>query len=143
MEAEKFKAEAERSIALVKEKLAHGLIEEVERLRRERVITSFRERVENHIRDVSVFLLSLLNAPWREAPDPAIRQRIEFLMKIYQSIRKDFGAIAEMNENKLSDLFPEESKYFETFGDAIIRLMNMISQERQMVSYLIRVPRKK
>ena len=128
-EAEKMKAEVERSLAVAKAKLAHIAIEEIEKQRKRSSIYSLTERVIVHFQ--TLLYVVRLESPF--ITEKIKRAREE--MKTYESIRSDFKEIMGLSDEKLERLFPKINSYFETEIQAMTVLINMVTQERQMLAY--------
>jgi len=140
-EAKKMEAEAERSLAVARAKLAHAMIEWIQSLRKDPLIRSFEERATLYatsLRNLFKFLVESRPEKMNEAPSPAARRNIENFIRTYRSLRIDFQKIANLSDEDMEKLFPEESGYFETWADAVSMLDNMLHQVVQMVAYLQR-----
>jgi len=138
-EAEKQRAEAERSLEVVRVKLVHGLIENIERLRKESSIRSLRERILFHSKIVTAVNERLQILGEKELSFPEEMESVREQMRTYESIRNDFKEIMGLSDEKLESLFPKINSYFETRVQAMLILNSMMAQEGQMVAYSLRI----
>lgn len=139
-EARKLRAEAERSYEVVRAKLAHGAIEEVERLRKGASIRSLHERIIIHAKLMGINIKSLGTSFQKKYPFiPEEMENVREQMRTYESIRTDFKEVMGLSDERLKRLFPKISSYFETRLQAITVFINMLSQEAQMEAYSLRM----
>lgn len=134
---EKHNAETERSMAVVESKLAHGLIENVEKQRSRGKVISLQMRLTDHINILGVHVG--LIKPYIEINNFSggyeIIEILKKTMQTYKSILKDFQETLEIKDEKMNELFPEISTYFETSSQAGAILVNIQADENQMYAY--------
>ena len=139
-EAERLRAETERSIEAARAKLAHGTIEAIERLRKASAIHSLHERISFHGKMTNIIADSLGAFAQKGYPfDPVEIENVREQMRTYESIRTDFKDVMGLSDERLERLYPKVSSYFETRAQAITVLVNMLSQEAQMEAYSLRM----
>lgn len=137
-EAEVEEAETLRAKAVVLTKLAHGLIERIERERKRKNAVSVIRRIEAHAADIGS-IMDIINID--EASNHLMEgedELISNLIQTYKSIREDFRKVTKMKEEDFLKMFPERPTYFETRLKAIFVLLGIIEQESQMVQFLSR-----
>lgn len=136
---EKISTETERSWAVVREKLAHAKIEEVERMRRARAVTSLMERIVSHEEDIVKLVKVLLELTHKESMDKDMMHLINSTFVNCKSIWEDFKEITKMQEEKMQKMFPHIETKFENYIQAAGVLHIILTQERQMLAYLQRL----
>lgn len=139
-EAEKLKAEVERSLEAARAKLAHGLIESITKQRKLPSVRSLLERMNFHAKTIGVVIESLL-FPKQASLTFSLEERelVQEMIRTYESIREDFKEVMEMDDNKLEKLFPKLTTNFEERMGAIAILTNIRHQETQMGLYSSRI----
>lgn len=136
-EAEKLRAEVERSLEAARVKLAHGLIEDIAKQRKLSSVHSLRERINIHLDEAlgRAKGLTYSHLPISSEEAESVRASI----KTYESIHEDFREIMEMSDERLEKLFPKVATYFESRVQAVTVLINIARQERQMSAYSLRM----
>jgi len=141
-EAQKWQAEAERSLAVAKAKEAHKLIEDTEKSRKRSAINSINSRMLKH-GDRIVFIAGKLVELRSRSPDYKIasyfRSNIEDIMKVYESIRYDLMKTLEIKEEELEKLFPRISLDFGDVLETVSKLHCIVYQMHDMMSYCDRI----
>jgi hypothetical protein len=139
-EAEKLKAEAERSLEVIRTKYLHGLIESVEKSRKLSSLISLWERINFNMTHLGKFG-ELLMSPERTSSNLSFEEieLVQWFIKTHESIRKDFRELTEMDDKKLEELFPSITTYFETPAQATLIITKIIEQEAQIKRYSYRM----
>ena len=141
-EAKKWQAETERSLAVLKAKEAHKLIEEIEKGRKRSAIFSVCDRLLQHAALTNGYARILLDRKSKhenyeiESPD---RIYIEDLMRTYESIRYDFQKNMEIRDEEIEKLFPKLSPDFTEFMATFNKLQSAVDQMIDMVIYCKRI----
>lgn len=139
-EAGKLKAETERSLEAARAKLAHGVIEAIEKIRKGASIRSLHERMHIHSKTVGTLFSGFQTFIEKGYPfSPIEIEHIRGQMRTYESLRIDFKDIMGLSDEKLERMFPKISPYFETPIQAMSVLNNMLDQEVQMAAYSLRM----
>ena len=137
---EKLKAETERSLEVVKEKLAHGLIESVTKQRKLSSIFSLLARIETYRKRTLGLLETLIPSGKEDLSLSSVEIKlVRATMREYESIREDFKEVMEMSDERLEKLFPKVATYFENRFQAGTILINMRWQIEQMLAYSLRM----
>ena len=141
-EARKWQAETERSLAVVKAKEAHKLIEDTEKARKRSAVFSICERLFAHAKltiGYAHYLLGLKSIDKDYELKSPERKYIEDLMKTYESIRYDFLKTLEIRDEDMEKLFPKINMDFGEFFVNHSKLKSMIDQMIDMVIYCKRL----
>lgn len=139
-EAEKLKAEVERSFEAARVKLAHGLIESITKQRKLSSVRSLLERMSHHAKAIGP-IIELLFSSKQAGFTLGLYERelVQEMIRTYESIREDFKDVMEMNDNKLEKLFPKLTTNFEEQMGAVAILNSIRHQEMQMGLYSSRI----
>jgi len=139
-EAGKSRAETDRSLEVVKEKLAHGLIETVTKQRKLPSTLSLCVRIETHRKYMAELIEIIYSSERIHSPISFIEVDIvQATIKTYESIREDFKEVVGTNDEKLERLFPKVEAYFERREAAFAVLIKIMEQEKQMSDYSVRM----
>jgi len=138
-EAEKLKAETYRSIEAARMKLAHGLIEDIEKQRKLSSVNSLKERINIHLKDVLDYAEGIISHKMDLSLSFAEKELTREAIRNYELIREDFREIMEMNNEKLEKLFPKLATHFENRVQASVILTNLVMEEMQMKAYSLRM----
>jgi len=140
IQTEKHKVETERSLAVANTKMAHSLIETIEKQRSRGKVISLQMRIADHSSTIRILVDRL--SPILENNAFSGYEENEMLnktMQIYKSIRKDFQESLELKDEKMEELFPEINTYYETPRQAAAKLVNIQAEENQMMAYSNRI----
>lgn len=134
-EIEKQRKEAERRAGVLLTKMAGGMIEQVDRLRRQGEAVSLLGRLASN--------MALIQAPVEELKaDPSLVSSFyevaRFALKLHEGICEDFKRSLKMNDEDFEKQFPKPSSYFETSEQLVTTLIQFLNVELQMATYLFR-----
>ena len=139
-EAEKLRAEAERSLEAAKVKMYHGLIESITKRRKLPLLLSLWERIDLHLGGLKA-LIEWLRSNEQASLTFSFEEvnLVQKLIKTHESIRRDFKEVVAMDDKKLDELFPKITTYFERRTHAITVVAKIMEQEADMKRYSYRM----
>ncbi len=138
-ETERHNAESKRAQAVAMSKIAHKLIEDVERHRNFKNVSSLSMRMNEHNKQIGVFLEISSKALMSSTPVTNTETTMAHnLVESYKSIREDFKEVTNLKEERIEVLFPERNTYFETREQMTNVMLGFSEQIIQMSAYLMR-----
>ena len=146
-EKEKWDAEVERSLSVVKLKEAHKQIEEVEKLRKHDAILSINDRITS-LSKYCTNMTSVIHDLGKDNPKEKMNEYslgsatlkyANTALTFYQSIRLDIERNIDVGKENFDKLFPILEIDTSNFGSLCTSLVCMFYQLEDMTNYLKRL----
>lgn len=139
-EKEEALAEADRAIAVAKMKEAHGQIELVQKGRKSSPVLSIGKRIDALCDWMIRYLKPVTPLDLQSSVSYlAAGMKVYWgIVREYDSIRRDFREVMEINEEHMNGLFPRVDTNLADVTQEIHNLANMNLQLEQMGLYLLR-----
>lgn len=133
-EIENQKEEMERRAGVVLTKAMGGMIEQVDKLRRQGKAASLLGRLSSNM-GLLPLIEELKTAP---SSDSSSYEVVRYALKIHEGICEDFKNSLKMKDEQFEKQFPTPSSCFETPEHLTAFLVQLSSVEQQMSTYLFR-----
>lgn len=136
-EREKLRAEAERSMAVVRVKQAHKLIEDTEKLRKNSSIRSIVRRLDVHSGYVISIAKKMNEDPFGKTKPsgPYVKDMISDIEQVLESIRYDFQKTMDIKDEDIKKLFPKINPNMTTGFLVSSYLLKIANQMDHMIIY--------